>query len=265
MPTTKTHTLLDPTTVRTLESSSWGAGYRGVKVARAVEATAAVGIPWPTTTVEGIEQLAPALARVTTLTTTRPRLTLEDLLADDAPERTRAAIAIDEGGTRRGTSAQAELRQVAILELNRLITDAAPTVLDTVADWLLEHQDERHLARLARDLPPHQRDTLTRWNSAIDAHAELLRITDPLGFEDLERNEEAHRLHAWTSEQWLALHAEQDTLTTTSTTARWWEWPDLPHVAIDPARTTAQLHQRAHEFNNLAEAWNSEHRAKRKA
>lgn len=251
---------LNAQAVRQIENSSFGSGmYRGLKIAKAAEATVAAGLGWPTETVNRVDQIAQALARVVVLDADRPALTLDDLLADDATERTRAAISIDEGGTRRATKAQQELSAAAIVGLNSAVQAVAPAMLDTVADWLIEHQDERHLARAARDLPRHMASRVTAWNSAVTAHAELLRIADPMGMDDCERNEAMHRLYSWTPAQLLAFHAEHDLLSEVKTsTPNWWDWPGLHEVELNPARSVDELARRTRQGNDAAEAYNAD-------
>ena len=132
--TTKTNTKpINPDSIRHIESTSWGSGIqRGLRLHKAAQATRAVGLEWPAETVDTVDSIANALSRVAILNAERPRLTLDDLLADDAPERARAAITIDEGGTRRGTPAQQELSAAAIAGMNRAITTAAPDMLAKV-------------------------------------------------------------------------------------------------------------------------------------
>lgn len=260
--TIKTNTTapLNAAAVRQIENSSFGSGmYRGLKIARAAEATTTAGIEWPAETVDRVDQIAQALARVVVLSGDREPLGLDDLLAPDAVERTRAAISIDEGGTRRATVAQRQMASAAIVGLNNAVQAVAPAMLDTVADWLIEHGDERHIARAARDLPRHMAARVTAWNSAVTAHTELLRITDPMGFEDLERNEAMHRLYSWTPAQLLAFHAEHDLLSEVRTsTPNWWDWPGLHEVELNPARSVDELARRTRQGNDQAEAYNAD-------
>lgn len=255
---------LDATKVRQIESLSWGGAIAvpRLRVATAVKASTALGIAWPTDTAEQVDAIAAALVTVTHLHAERPRLTLDDLLADDAPGRARAAISIDEGGTRYATPAQQELLAAGINATTSAITSAAPDILNKVADWITEHADQRHLAKYARDLPAPVAAKVGQWDTAVQAHSELLRITDPMTFEDLERNEEAHRLYAWTDQQWIAFHTAQDTLNTDKQTAQWWDWKGLADVEVKPARTTTEVARRAKHANDIATAWNDEHRPK---
>lgn len=257
---TKTTALLNAAAVRQIENSSFGSGmYRGLKIARAADATTTAGIEWPTETVNMVDQIAQALARVVVLSGDREPLGLDDLLAPDAVERTRAAIATDEGGTRRATVAQQQMVSAAIIGLNNSVQTVAPAMLDTVADWLIEHGEERHIARAARDLPRHMAARVTTWNSAVTAHTELLRITDPMGMDDTERNEGMHRLYSWTPAQLLAFHAEHDLLSEVKTsTPNWWDWPGLHEVELNPARTVDELARRTRQGNDAAEAYNAD-------
>lgn len=266
--TTKTNSKpINSASIRSIESSSWGTGIgRGLKVSRAAEATNTVGIEWPAATVDQVDRIHAAAQQVLTLSAERDRLTLDDLLADDVVARTRAAIAIDEGGQRRATSAQQELGAVAVQGMNRAVLDVAPDMLNTVCDWLIEHQDERHLARAARDLPRHLAGKVSTWNAAVTAHSELLRLTDPMGFEDAERNEGAHRLYSWTIPQWIAFHTEQDTLSEIKTTTpNYWDWKGLEEVELNPARTVAELTKRTKAANDAGQAYNVAHRPTKRA
>lgn len=259
--------LINAAAVRRLESITWANGVgRGMRVGKAAEATVEAGIEWDAETVDLIDRLAAAHAQISILSNERPPLTVDDLLADDVTARTRAAIAIDEGGARRATVAQQQLSNAAVHAMNKAILTATPATLERAVAWLIENQTARHLAHAAANLPRNIARQVTAWGAAATAHAQLLILSDPMGWEDLERNDGLHLHYKWTDEQLLALHSEQDLLSVNKDrTVKFKEHWVFPDVEFSPVATVAELAARTKAGNDLCAAYNAEHRAREKS
>lgn len=248
----------------TLFSSTWGMHTKGAKLHHIINDTQQLGILWPAHVSETIEVAYNAIQQAKhALKSKRPELTWDDLHAPDLSTRIRTAAVDDSLQNLSLNKVSQEILRLALGHTSQAISGTAPAVLDEVIQQAIERAEDRDLVAIAGGLPPQLQDKLGKWKYISQAHRQLIELLDIATYSKLERNSDAHLLHEWTDEQWLALHTEQDTLTEYSKSVDWMKWAIKNNIPVSPATTAAEVHARTKRANDIGADYNRKHRRTR--
>lgn len=245
-------------------STTWGMHAKGAKLQHIINDTQQLGILWPAHVSETVEVSCNAIQQVrSALKSKRPGLTWDDLQAPDLSTRIRTAAVDDSLQSLSLNKVSQEILSLALNHTIQAVSAEAPKVLDQVIKYAKDHAEDRDLIAITGNLPSQLQDKLGKWRYVSQAHQQLIQLIDPETYDQLERNSDAHRLHEWTDEQWLALHTEQDTLTEYAKNVEWMKWAIRYNIPVSPATSAAEIHARTKRANDIGADYNRNHRKTR--
>lgn len=248
----------------TLFSSTWGMHAKGAKLHHIINDTQQLGILWPAHVSETIEVAYNAIQQAKhAMKSKRPELTWDDLHASDLSTRIRTAAVDDSLQSLSLNKVSQEILRLAMSHTTQAISTEAPKALEQVIKYAQDRSEDRDLIAITGNLPPQLQDKLGKWKYISQAHQQLIKLIDPKTYGQLERNSDAHLLHEWTDEQWLALHTEQDTLTEYSKNVDWMKWAIKNNIPVSPATTAAEVNARTKHANDIGADYNRKHRRTR--
>lgn len=254
--------------VQTIEtnhySTTWGMHAKGAKLQHIINDTQQLGILWPSHVSETVEIACNAIQQVrSSLKSKRPELTWDDLQTPDLSARIRTAAVDDSLQSLSLNKVSQEVLSLALRHTIQAVKAEAPEMLNQVIEYAKGHAQDRDLIIITGKLPAQLQDQLGKWRYVSQAHQQLIELIDPATYGKLERNTDAHLLHEWTDEQWLALHTEQDTLTEHAMNVNWMKWAIENNVTVSPAATAAEVDARTKRANDIGSDYNRKHRRTR--
>lgn len=245
-------------------SSNWGLTGSVKKLSNIIDDTQKLGIEWPAAVASAIDTAYNGLQQAkTALSNGRPPLTWADLEADDLAARIRTAAVDDSIQHLSLARINSEITKLVTVQTREVIRNAAPEVLTQVIAQAIEQSEHRELVAYSGNLPQKLQSKISVWQNVSRAHSGLVELTDPDNYAKTERNFEAHLLHEWTDEQWLALHTQHDTLTSYASNVDWFAWAVENGIPVAPVTNALELRARTTRANDIGTDYNRKHRITR--